>query len=128
MHNIIIKNDVDLRSATKLHGVLVSCTEQNTKIRVPVQPGVYGIQHGAECVHDVVQTANYSAMKLHYSAGKLHGWFTSGSNSGVTFTPDTKGPVYGVNSASQGVRWCPLLGTAHFSAQHLLTQQKTRVL
>ena len=68
MHNIIIKNDVDLRSATKLHGVLVSCTEQNTKIRVPVQPGVYGIQHGAECVHDVVQTAkNYSAMRLHYS-------------------------------------------------------------
>ena len=59
-----------------MHGVLVSCTEQNTKIRVPVQPGVYGIQHGAECVHDVVQTANYSAMRLHYSAGKLHGWFT----------------------------------------------------
>ena len=59
-----------------MHGVLVSCTEHNTKIRVPVQPGVYGIQHGAECVHDVVQTANYSAMRLHYSAGKLHGWFT----------------------------------------------------
>ena len=56
---IIKNNDVDLRSATKLHGVLVSCTEQNTKIRVPVQPGVYGIQHGAECVHDVVQMANY---------------------------------------------------------------------
>ena len=78
MHNIIIKNNnVDLRSATKVHGVLVSCTVHNTKIRVPVQPGVYGIQHGAECVHDVVQTANYSAMRLHYSAGKLHGWFTS---------------------------------------------------
>ena len=29
---------------------------------------------------------------------------TSGSNSGVTFTPGTKGPVYGVNNASQGVR------------------------
>ena len=36
----------------------------------------YGIQHGAECVHDVMQTANYSAMRLHYSAGKLHDWFT----------------------------------------------------
>jgi hypothetical protein len=77
VYNIIIKNnDVDLRSAKKCTACLVSCTEHNTKIRVPVQPGVYGIQHGAECVHDVVQTANYSAMRLHYSAGKLHGWFT----------------------------------------------------
>jgi hypothetical protein len=59
---------------------------QQTSTRSPE----YGIQHGAECVHDVVQTAkNYSAMRLHYSAGKLHGWFTNYKSVTITTAPTT---------------------------------------